>query len=354
MATGGRADPTRTALRYVAMLRLLPHGKRISAQELRRCLIEQGFRATERTIQRDLRRLADPKSPFPIQSDEAKPAGWSWISERARLQMLGTLNPEIALALVRLESLALSALPATLLADFRSWFEAAHATLARGGEHAAIARELRRKIRVVAPEVERRPSLPQPTVISTLREALDEERVAEVEYHGEQPDAPKVKRLHPACFVEQGLDCWLIAHYGDGRLKQFALHRFRRASLTDDPAVMPSQRALDTWLAEQRGFQFALDSSADVSLRIRVFDRALALRFRERPLSDDQLETPQPSGTSEFQATVADTVGLRRYLRSFGTDLEVVGPPTLRAEFRRMHAAGSVAYAQRKKRARGK
>lgn len=354
MASGGRADPSRTALRYLAMLRLIPHGRKISAQELGLRLTEQGFRVTERTIQRDLRRLADTKSPFPVQSDDAKPAGWSWISERERLRMLGTLNPEIALALVRLQSLADSTLPATLLEDFRPWFEAAKATLDRGGEHAAVARELRRKLRVVAPEVERRPHLPRAQLIATLRAALDDERVLDVEYHGEHREAPKTKRLHPVCFVEQGVDCWLIAHYGDSRLKQFALHRFRRASLTDDPATMPSPRAVDAWIAEQRGFQFALDSSADLALRIRVFDGGLALRFRERPLSDDQVEQPRPDGTSEFRATVADTVGLRRYLRSFGTDLEVVEPSALRAEFRRMHEAGIDAYDRREKSARGR
>jgi hypothetical protein len=74
-----------TILRQWSMLRHIPRiPRKTSAPMLLTRLEDDGFKTTLRTIQRDLNLLA---ISFPLQSDDAKPQGWSWSKDSLQFDL---------------------------------------------------------------------------------------------------------------------------------------------------------------------------------------------------------------------------------------------------------------------------
>lgn len=59
----------------------------------------------------------------------------------------------------------------------------------------------------------------------------------------------------------------------------------------------------------------------------------LAIHFREAPIAEDQQLEAIDEDWVRLTASVADTLELRLWLKSFGGEVEVIGPPALRQEF---------------------
>jgi len=66
-----------------------------------------------------------------------------------------------------------------------------------------------------------------------------------------------------------------------------------------------------------------------LALRLRVHSDALPTVL-EQPLAPDQRLSVDDDGHGVLEATVADTLDLRGWLKSYGPKLEVLGPSALR------------------------
>lgn len=89
-------SPEVTAYVIIAILAMLKTGARMGTREIvEKLMREHGVRCSMRTVQRHLARLVQM---FPIESDNAKPRGYSWAkTERAaEIKELATMLREAA------------------------------------------------------------------------------------------------------------------------------------------------------------------------------------------------------------------------------------------------------------------
>ena len=98
-------------------------------------------------------------------------------------------------------------------------------------------------------------------------------------------------------------------------------------------------------MQEDQRFSYPV-SREKLALRA-LFEARVGVHLTESRLSDDHRATPQDDGRLLVEATVSDAADLRWWLRSFGADLEVIGPASLRAEFAATAKRSAVMYASR-------
>jgi predicted DNA-binding transcriptional regulator YafY len=338
----GRPDPKDTARRYIAMLRHLPMRGGITVAALAARLERDGFSVSKRSLERDLAKLSEHWSIV----DEGRPARWRWRSGDKKSEALASLDPAIAIALLRLAQYGQGTLPESLLHEFEGWFEAARASIKSYADYRHAAARDREKFRRVPDRLMLAPPPSHAGVLDAVLEATLEGHQLEVDYHGREGEG-RTRVLHPACIVEKGAATYVLAtDPGSDELKQFALHRFRRANVLAAPAIVPSPAVIDACIVEKQSFQYQREPSP-IRLRLRCSYR-MTTRFNEAKLAPDQVLSPAgQDGRFELRATVANTEALVWFLREFGPDIEVLEPKALRAEFARDARALAETYRRR-------
>jgi proteasome accessory factor B len=104
----------------------------------------------------------------------------------------------------------------------------------------------------------------------------------------------------------------------------------------EGPASTVAETLRRAWdiIADQPG--------ADVVLR---FSAGVSTRVREATWHPSQAVEEMPDGSLEWRATVSGTVEIRLWILSWGDDVEVLAPATLRADVARTHASAAARYA---------
>ena len=313
-----------TSLRYLQMLQQIPrYPNGITATALHRKLQDLGHEIDKRSIERDLDKLSDKFSL--TKSEGRRPALWSWTRE-AELTHLPALNPAAALTLELAHRHLAALLPHSALVALEPLFKSARKVL---DETAQLG--LARWSDKVAAVPENQPLMPasiSASVHETVHQALLTEKRLEISYRPAGQERPKRYPVNPLGLVSRGGGYYLVAtarDYPDPR--NFALHRIASATLLDDPAIKPAGFNLQRYIAEH-GFE--LPHGGDLNLELRV-SPWLAGYLDERKLSPDQTLTPiRGREEQRLNATVANTDQLRWWLRSFGPNVEVVKPASLR------------------------
>jgi len=132
--------------------------------------------------------------------------------------------------------------------------------------------------------------------------------------------------------IMRGPVSYLVAiawDYTDVRL--YALHRFKKAAILDQPANIPSGFNLDEAIAD------GLANFANAGERIRLELRCaewIATYLDETQLSADQEIKDDADGWKRLTATVSDTWQLRWWLMGQGSGIEVCAPQRLRDEIK--------------------
>lgn len=172
-------------------------------------------------------------------------------------------------------------------------------------------------------------------VIETIRKAIHERRTIEVQYHSFGRDAVTRRRLNP-------LHLWLQQGYQQGgmylaaychqrqEVRTFAVERFRQVRLTGDTFEPPAGFSLDRYL--EGSFGLFRGRSVQVSLR---FSRQVARYIAERRWHSTQVAAPLLTGELDLTLKVPLSPELKHWILSYGKDVEVRGPESLRAEIRR-------------------
>lgn len=326
-----------TALRYLDMLRLIPrqpHG--ITVDDLHRKLRDLGHAINKRSVERDLNKLS---GKFPLTSSQGRPAAWSWGSN-ADLTLLPAMNPATALT-VELAALHLaSLLPRSALGALAPLFRSARKVL---DDTSRL--EFARWSDKVAIVPESQPLLPANVatpVLEAVHEALLKDRQLEVSYRAAGHDRAKRYPLNPLGLVNRGGGYYLVATARDyPEPCTFALHRMVAAKRLDHPTNTPPGFSLQRYIAEHA---FELPMGGDIQLELRV-SPWLADFLDERKLAPDQSLTPiRGREQQRLNATVANTDQLRWWLRSFGADVEVIKPPSLRRKLAKEYAQMAACY----------
>ena len=327
-------------IRLLDTLQVIPvHGK-ISTPEIGRRLADRGHTTTPRTVQRDLENLAEV---FGLECDvRSKPYGWSWRKATKRLTLPGMDWPE-ALSFHLLERYLQELIPESVLRSLRPYFEQANDRLNEHFRDAPLKRWPRR-VRVVPAG----PPLLSPKVSARVHAGVTEALLAgcrlRLRYRPPQssPEAAEWEHdVSPLGLVQHGAVLYLIARFYEyNEVRLLALHRVRKATMLDSIATAPDGFDLDDWI---RASAFGYGGREPISLTLR-FLRGAGNHILESALAHDQVSEVDSDGALSIRANVIDTERLRRWLLSFGPDVQVIEPKSLRDYIAGRLSAAAAAY----------
>ena len=319
---------TDTTLRHLAMLAAIPD--RPPGRSTRQILEklrgkDPDFDVSLRTIQRSLEQLS---RVFPITSETRGRANYWYWTDRDALTQIPAMSESTAFVLRLAADYLRPIMPPETLRVLNPYFQHAEKILAgtelgRWTDRAAI--------------IAQGLSLTPPDVSADVQEivyaALMKHRKVEVEYRGKhETDSMRIV-LNPLGIVVRTGIVYLVAtswKYQD--IRHYVLHRMSEPRLTDEPAETPPDFRLADHLGDNG--PFAYPASADKLTLRALFHAGAGAHLTESRLAPDHRATQQEDGRVLVEATVADTAELRWWLAGFGSLVEVLGPASLREEFR--------------------
>lgn len=316
-----------TLIRYFEMLRFIPkEPDAISTPDLLKKLQDEGYKVDIRTVQRDLNQLSASRL-FPFcSSEDTKPLYWFWPKDTPRLQ-LPLMSTDEALTFKLVETFLESLLPPSIRSHMEEYFKLAEATLKASPLACWID-----KVRIIPNTLSLLPADIHSEVLLVIYEALLKNCRFQATYQALYSDA-KTYELNPLGLVFRDNVIYLVATVGDySDIKQFALHRFQRAELRSSEVLVPAGFSLDNYI-EQGEFDYPVaNSHQDMTLKLKI-THFMKMHLTESPLSKDQHITELDNDRYQLDAIVKDTEQLRWWIRSFSTNIEVLEPLGLRAEF---------------------
>ncbi|WP_040631012.1 helix-turn-helix transcriptional regulator [Faucicola boevrei] len=322
---------TATTARQWQILSQLERKRWLGTQYINEQLQLIGFDVSIRTIQRDLNALAER---FPIEKNNANPQGWRW-QEDAPMQSLPHMNLSQAVAFSMVKDNLTQLLPPAVLDELLPWFDLAKRQL----KESKIANTWLDRVRILSAN---QPLIP-PNVDNDAKEAIYEalfkNKQLSVKYKKRGGDEAVDYRLNPLAIVQRGVVIYLLATRddADANIRQFALHRFSQAVVSDSDAKGVADFDLDKYIETgAMGFNFPLFNSlkteqnqgkptCDVHL---IFEPIAGNGLLESQLSHDQQTWEDEQGL-HVTATLMLTSQLVWWLRGFGKGLRSVSPEIL-------------------------
>ena len=310
--------------RLLRLLQFIPaHPRALDTTQLATLLTGVGFCTTARTVQRDLVKLES--MGFGLECvDDSKPYRWR-LAASAKPVLVPALDVPQALALLLVESHLSRLLPRAAWASLRSHLDAARKAV----EGKPVRRWIER-VRLVP----RSQPLQSPTidvgVLDVVQLAVIEERAIQVHYKRADGTVSHELVLHPLGLLFRESAAYLVATAFDfDDVRQYALHRMKKAQATDIRAKKLAGFDLDTWMAAEGGWRLAKEP---VRLELAFYGGA-ERSVVESPLSSDQV-VRSANESVVVKATVNDTRVLRSWLLGFGDAVEVRRPKALRDAMR--------------------
>jgi predicted DNA-binding transcriptional regulator YafY len=327
-------------MRYLKMLEIVPrHAVGVTVADVHAKLSNQGFEIDRRSVERDLITMS---ATFPITSSEERPSRWHWMQQAPQMTLPG-LDPATALTYELVARYLTPILPRRLMTTLEPQFTAArHAlddlkgsSVGRWSSKIAVVPQTQP---LLAPDV-------AADVTEVVYESLLTNRRFEVSYRAAESERSKRYPVNPLGLVLHGGVLYLVGtakDYPDPCI--FALHRMSNAKPLDEPCTVPVGFNLDRYIREEHAFEHP--NGGDIRLELHV-SHWLAEQLGERRLAADQTLTSLGDGDHlRLRATVADTGQLRWWLRSFGTEVEVIKPVRVRREMAEEFSALAERYAE--------
>lgn len=333
------ATNQQSLLRQWHMLRMVPRAPaRISSKELCERLCAVDFPVDLRTVQRDLKELANV---FPIALDDrGKPFGWSWLRDALSFDLPGMTLPE-ALTLTMVEQHLRHQLPPSAIEALHPHFKSAARTLSAVGD-AVPSRAWLDKVRSVPPQQPLLPPRMNEECQRIVYLALMQDRQLSLHYRKRDADTPTVyQAVHPLAVVQRGGLIYLVCMFADFEdVRTIALHRVQQAEALYEPARKKAGFDIDAYIASG---QFGVIAGAPINLRA-VFTRAAGDHLFETPLSVDQMLSMTLDGRLQLDVTVPNTRALVWWLLGFGDGVVVQEPVALREELAGIVARMAISY----------
>lgn len=326
-------------LRQWEMLKLIPRERKITVKDLHHKLQDLGFSVSRRTLERDLDRLS---IPFCLESDtRSKPYGWRYALNMNSYSLPGLTSSE-SLTLILLESYLKNLLPVAVADNLAAQFAAARQFFSL--EHPDLKlQDWLKKIQVVSPGQPLLAPNIQPRIQRTVYEALLHSHQLEMDYLTSGATMTKhYQSVHIQGLVQYGSVIYLVvtinAHQ-DPRL--LALHRIQSVELKDESSQPLQDFDLQTFI-DQGGFGFG-ERSKWINLEV-LFKNGAGDHLIDTPLAGNQLIERLDPQTLRVKAKLLDTPKLLWWLTSFGPDIEILAPQTLRSSLAERHRQAAQQY----------
>jgi predicted DNA-binding transcriptional regulator YafY len=291
------------------LLRRIPRGRTVTAQQLQQKLAEAGFERDIRTVERQLEVLC---GSFEIHRDKSsKPYRYCW-SALDKGFSLPTLTAQECLLLTLAEQQLKHLLPPRLMKSMSAFFS--HSKRQLGDQPTARQeREWLKKVRVVGTSQPLIPPKVDDRVFEQVCSALYDDQWLTVEYLNAEGEERK-SRVMPLGLVQQGPRMYLVCRFdGYEDVRNLALHRIKSANTSSFPFKRPPEFDLKKY-ADNGGFGYGNSGLITLSFRI---EKSSGLHLLESPLSDDQ-QVWEDQKHYRITATVVDSEMLDWWLRGFG------------------------------------
>ena len=319
---GKRSGTLETTLLAIELLRRIPRGRKVTADELRAQLQEIGIDRDLRTIQRQLDLLS---SHFHLDRDtRSKPYGYSWPKHGEGLSVPG-LNLQESLLLRLAEEHLRHLLPTHLLKSMDGFFAQARQNLDPLGP-ASREREWPAKVRVVATSQPLLPPRIDPAIFETVCEALYANRYLDVHYRNAAGHVTK-SRVMPLGLAQQGPRMYLVCRFeGFEDNRALAIHRMQAA--VGSTLTFKRPKGFDLKQYDDEG-RFGFGDGKKVRLTFRI-KKDYGYHVLESKLSEDQM-VKDLGEDYQISATVVDSAMLEWWLRGFGDAVSHVRRSRVRA-----------------------
>jgi predicted DNA-binding transcriptional regulator YafY len=191
---------------------------------------------------------------------------------------------------------------------------------------------------------------PHAAVIDRLTQAAVERRRIRMRYYTLATDTVAERTVEPysVYFDPDGATLKLIGYdYHRGKILPFAVDHIRSLRETNEKFERPADFDLQSYLSAN-----CFNGIHGEPLFVRLRASGVTARvFAERIFHDSQRtvertpRTPQQAETVTIEMRVASGRGLVRFILSWGPDVEVLAPPSLRREIARAHEQALLRYA---------
>ncbi len=326
-------------LRQWEMLKLIPRERKTTVKELKDKLEGLGYTVTRRTLERDLDRLS---IPFAIESDtRSKPYGWRYALNMHPANIPGLTSSE-ALTLVLLETHLKTLLPVAIADNLASQFSAARHSLSMEHSDSKLQSWLK-KVKVLPPGQHLLAPTLDPIIQRTVYSALMQGHQLEMDYLAAgSTEAKHYSSVHLQGLVQYGSVIYLVVTINEHTdLRLLVLHRIQKVTLKEETLSSLENFDLQTYI-DQGGFGFG-ETSQSINL-VAIFKNGAGHHLIDTPLAIDQKIERIDTQTLKITADVLDTPQLHRWLSSFGPDLEVLAPATLRHTIAERHQQAAQNY----------
>ena len=308
------------------ILKIIPSARSpgLKPSDFKNELGERGYEVSLRTVQRDLKALAEV---FDIDCEpgEKNETFWRWQSG-AKLD-IQSLELTDALTLRLIETSLRPLLPASVLKALEPRLQNAAEKLDAVNPRNAVS-GWANKVASVLPMVPFIPPKIDPKVLETVQDCLLKDFAITCRYRSVAAEKPKELTLHPLGLVQRGPVTYLIAtafHYEEPR--PFALHRMSAVQNTYETVKRPKGFSLKQFI-DDGGMGFGEATPINLVARISPM---LARELEETKLSVNQKIKPD-GDWFRIEATVQDTWQLRWWIIGKAGEVAVLEPEALRSE----------------------
>lgn len=313
-------------LRQWKMLQLLPSRYPKDAATIREELESEGFKVDLRTVQRDLKELTEV---FPLTAKHGKPISWRWDRNAMSFDLPG-MDRTGALTLKMVSEFMARLLPKSCLESLAPNLRRANAILDELGDKTYGGWS--EKVRVVPSTQPLLPPDIDADILEIIYDSLFKDRRFNAMYLKKDADEPSEYTVNPLGLVVRDSILYLVASLWDyDNALLLAVHRFQSVEMLDETSRKPDGFTLDKFL-ESGALGFPMPGEKKIKLKV-LANKSTAAHLHESRLSLNQTIKDQEDGDVLIEAEVLDTHQLRWWLLSFGENVEVVSPKSLRKEF---------------------
>ena len=167
--------------------------------------------------------------------------------------------------------------------------------------------------------------------IDLISQAIDKRRTAQMRYFSASRNSMGRREVDPYFLRFAGGGLYMIGHcHLRKEVRMFDVERIRSISLTDHPYQMPLDFKVDDYVQDALGI---MRSGRRIEV-VLLFSKKAAAWVKDKIWHPSQESKLLKDGRLKLTLKVADNEELVGWILSFGSQVKVVGPETLRANVR--------------------
>lgn len=323
---------SKTTARIILTASLIPgEPGATTSREIQQRLKEEGFKISERQVQRDLRSIHEALPEDLVREpDSGSKDRWFWHRD-ARVGNLTGRTLSEALALTTLAGNYRHLVPSSILANLDAPVESAKRFLASTPQ--PHVRHWSDKLVSIHGPMYRLPPDTDPDVADTVTEAVYAERKLEIVYRaGEDPDVEEVnEEVNPLGLMNRNNVTYLITDSAD----PIPLHRIHSARALTITVPKPVRESL-----QNRYWRPPLHSGGKRQLKLMLeVDGELSRELQEQPIGTDQRVSERENGSTLVEVTARNDQSLIDWLLVNGRHCRVIEPQALSNSIRALLSA---------------